>query len=282
MRAFAEDAATRAWARLRSVRNRGFEPRLRHDPCAPALILSPHPDDAVIDCWSVLTGAADVEVTNVFAGLPHAGEVAHHDRLAGARDSAAHMTRRLHDDRAVLGRGGRTPRNLPFLARAYRHGRPEPSFAALDGELVGRASAVSSVYAPAALGTPHPDHELVRAYALRLARAGMPVWLYADLPYCTVYGWPAWVSDGHADPSVDVDEYWRGSAGEAEAVVTRSRATIVRLSTGAATEKLAAMRAYGAEFAVLDRGPVGQLSNPAIHSYEVFWPVGGGRSECGS
>jgi hypothetical protein len=37
------------------------------------------------------------------------------------------------------------------------------------------------------------------------------------------------------------------------------------------------MRAYR-EFAVLDRGPVGALSNPAIHRYEVFWAVdGGGR-----
>ena len=46
----------------------------------------------------------------------------------------------------------------------------------------------------------------------------------------------------------------------------------MRLDAEQAAAKLAAMRAYR-EFAVLDRGPVGQLSNPAIHGYEVFWPV---------
>jgi len=33
------------------------------------------------------------------------------------------------------------------------------------------------------------------------------------------------------------------------------------------------MRTYRAEFAVLDRRPVSQLRNPAIHGFEVFWPV---------
>src|SRR5439155_26817757 len=32
-----------------------LRPRLRHDPSAPSLMLSPHLDDAVINCWSVLT-----------------------------------------------------------------------------------------------------------------------------------------------------------------------------------------------------------------------------------
>ncbi|MGH2714962.1 MAG: PIG-L deacetylase family protein [Thermoleophilaceae bacterium] len=276
MRAFAEDAATRAWARLRTVRNRGFRSRLRHRPDAPALILSPHPDDAVIDCWSILTDSRAVEVLNVFAGSPAPGELAYYDRLAGARDSAEHLRRRIAEDREALGLAGRSPRNLGFLARSYRRGRPEPSFAQLDAALLACREGASLVCAPAALGTPHPDHELVRAYALRLAMEGMPVRLYADLPYCGFYGWPSWVSEQEANPSVDVDAYWEGSAGQAAGLLTRDRAEVVRLDAGQATAKLAAMRAYRAEFAVLDRGPVGQLSNPAIHGYEVFWSVGNG------
>jgi LmbE family N-acetylglucosaminyl deacetylase len=274
VRAFAEEAATRAWPRLRTLRNRGFEPRLRHRPDAAALILSPHPDDAVIDCWSVLTGRRPVDVVNVFAGMPRPGELSYYDRLAGACDSAGHMRRRISDDRGALRRAGRVAHNLPFLARGYRRGGPEPSFAALDAAIAARTDAASSVYAPAALGAPHPDHELVRAYALRLADSGMPVWLYADLPYSVVYGWPAWVNRATAGPSVDVDGYWRASAGEALALVRPELAKVVRLPAGAAAAKLAAMRAYGAEFALLDRGPLGQLSNPSIHSYEVFWPAG--------
>jgi LmbE family N-acetylglucosaminyl deacetylase len=275
MRAFAEQAATRAWARLRGPRNRRFEPRLRHRPDAPALILSPHPDDAVLDCWSILTGPGAAQVVNVFAGMPRSGELAYYDRLAGARDSADHMRRRVAEDREALGLAGRSARNLGFLARSYRRGRPEPSLAQLESALLTCADGASLVYAPAALGSPHPDHELIRAYALRLAGDGMPVRLYADLPYCGVYGWPAWVSGHEPDPRLDVDAYWESSAGEAAAHLTRERAAVVRLAPEAAAAKLAAMRTYRAEFAVLDRGPVGQLSNPALHGYEVFWSVNG-------
>jgi LmbE family N-acetylglucosaminyl deacetylase len=275
VRAFAEQAATRSWARLRRARNRGFDPRLRHGPDAPALILSPHPDDAVIDCWSILTAPRAAEVLNVFAGVPRPGRLVYYDRLAGARDSAGHMRRRLADDREALGLAGRLPRNLGFLAHSYRRGRPEPLFTQLETAVLASMDEASLVYAPAALGSPHPDHELIRAYALRLARDGMPVRLYADLPYCGVYGWPSWVSDHEPDPHVDVDAYWQLSAGEAAALLTRERAEVVRLTAQEAAAKLAAMRTYRAEFAVLDRGPVGQLSNPAIHAFEVFWTVNG-------
>ncbi|MCW2682064.1 MAG: hypothetical protein JWM62_3465, partial [Frankiales bacterium] len=30
---------------------------------------------------------------------------------------------------------------------------------------------------------------------------------------------------------------------------------------------------YATQFATLDRGPIGQLSNPAVHTYEVRWSV---------
>src|SRR5213075_2833374 len=47
---------------------------LRGPVSAPVVILSPHPDDAVLGCWSVLEGAdAPVHVVNVFAEIPSAG-----------------------------------------------------------------------------------------------------------------------------------------------------------------------------------------------------------------
>jgi hypothetical protein len=197
--------------------------------------------------------------------------VAYHDRLAGASDSAVHVAERIADDRAALGRAGRTATNLGFLARPYRARRPEPAFAELDAALVAHVPVPAIVYAPAALGEPHPDHELVRDYALALAAAGVPVLLYADLPYCAVYGWPAWVTGAEPDPHLDIDVYWNGGA----AMFTRAGAEVAHLDAEQATAKLAAMRTYR-EFAMLDRGPVGQLSNPAIHRYEVFWAAGNG------
>jgi hypothetical protein len=165
------------------------------------------------------------------------------------------------EDREALALAARRPLNLPFLARSHRGWRPEPSLRALDGALA--PGPVAAVYAPAALGSPHPDHALVRDYALALARHGIPVRLYADVPYSVVYGWPAWVTGDAPDPRLDVDAYWGNGA--------RAGAEVVRLSAPAAGAKLAAMRTYRSEFAVLDRGPVHQLSNPAVHGYEVFW-----------
>jgi hypothetical protein len=272
VRAFLEDAAGRAWSRLRPLRNRGFRSCLRHDPGGPVLLLSPHLDDAVLDCWSVLTASADVRVVNVFAGVPAAGSVTYYERLAGARDSAAHVRRRHAEDRRALALAARSAVSLGFLARTHRRGRPEPSFQALDAAL-GAHGPVSTVYAPAALGAAHPDHELVRSYALALARRGMPVRLFADVPYGVAYGWPAWVTGGEPEPGLDVDAYWGDGP-----VGSQAGAEVVRLDRRAAAAKLAAMRTYRSEFAVLDRGPLRQLSNPAIHGFEVFWPAPGGRS----
>lgn len=264
MRAYLEDAASRAGRRARPLRNRGFRSALRHDPGAPALMLSPHADDAVLSCWSVLTAPGELRVANVFAGVPPAGSVTYFERLAGAGDSASHVRQRLAEDREALALAARRPLNLPFLAHSHRRWRPEPSLAALDHALAA-TGAVGSVYAPAALGSPHPDHTLVRAYALALAAQGMPVRLYADMPYSALYGWPAWVTGEAPDPRLDVDAYWGHGMGDDPEVV--------RLDAGAAAAKLAAMRTYRSEFAVLDRGPLGQLSNPTIHGYEVFWCV---------
>jgi LmbE family N-acetylglucosaminyl deacetylase len=262
MRAYLEDAASRAAARLRPVRNRGFRGRLRHVPGAPALVLSPHLDDAVLSCWSVLTSPGEVRVVNVFAGVPAGGAVSYFERLAGAEDSAAHVRARLAEDREALALAARDAINLPFLARTHRRWRPEPSLHALDDALAGLGGA-GAVYAPAALGAPHPDHTLVRSYALALGAQGMPVRLYADVPYCVAYGWPAWVTGAAPDPRLDVDAYWGDGS--------REGTDVVRLDPAAAGAKLAAMRTYRSEFAVLDRGPLRQLSNPAIHGYEVFW-----------
>jgi hypothetical protein len=274
MRAFVHETASRAAAKLRPLRNRGFRTALRQDPAAPAVVLSPHLDDAVLDCWSVLTGPGAVRVVNVFAAVPAPGPRGHFERLAGAADSAAHMRRRIDEDGEALARAGRSSVNLGFHALAHRGGRPEPSFAQVDAAVREHVGAASRVYAPAALGTAHPDHELVRCYALALARQRLPVCLYADVPYCTVYGWPLWVTGAEPDPHLDVDAYWSTSG--AAAYCSPAAAHVVRLAGPDAAAKLEAMRVYRAEFSVLDRGPIRQLSNPAIHGFEVFWTASNG------
>ena len=265
--------AVRVWPRLSPARNVGFSSRLREDAGAPAVVLSPHLDDAVLNCWSVLTGAGEVQVVNVFAAPPDSATPSSWDRIAGARDSRAHFAERLSEDRRALARAGRSPLNLAFHAEPYRGASPPPSFRALDAAIAESVGTASAVLAPAALGTVHPDHALIRDLAVALAGQGLPVRLYADLPYCAVYGWPHWVTGDSPDPHLDVDAYWGLSLGNAPAFGSRAGADVVRLDDGRASEKLAAMRAYRTQFPTLDRGPVGLLSNPAIHRYEVFWTL---------
>lgn len=266
-----ERLAPHVWPRLRRVRNRRFSSSVRSDPSAPAAILSPHLDDAVIDCWSIITQPLEIEVVNVFSGSPKAGFVSYWDRLAGAEDSAARQRARVEEDRVALSRAARTPTNLGFLGFSHRNGHAEPSFRDLDRALAARLPAVSMLYAPAVLGSVHPDHDLVRAYALAMAAQGYGVTLYADLPYCVGHGWPSWVTGEAPHPCLDVEVTWSPSL-----AVFRHLCEVpvaVTLSDEDATAKLAAMRAYRTQFAMLDRGPIGVLSNPLIHRFEVFWPL---------
>jgi LmbE family N-acetylglucosaminyl deacetylase len=255
------------WRRAGPALERGFTPTLRHDASAPPLLLSPHLDDAVVDCWSVITAPGEVNIVNVFAGVPPAGRTTHWDRIVGATDSASLMHSRIAEDRAALERVGRRAVNLSFLEHQQREDRRPPTLASIDRELTRAIPAASRVYAPAALGTRHPDHVRVRDYATACSDAGMPVELYADLPYAVVYGWPHWVTGGDPDPHLDVEAYWGDARPTGEP-------RIVRLDEPDAEAKLAAMRAYETQFPSLDRGPIGLLSNPEVHRFEVYWPCG--------
>src|SRR5690348_10525288 len=136
---------------------------MRTAPSAPVVVLSPHLDDAVWSTFSVLSGAGDVVVANVFAGIPE-GPPGWWDVKCGITDSAAHVRARRAEDASVLATLGRTPADLDLLDDQYRDGPVGP--AEIVAELERQVPAVSHVYAPAGIG--HPDHALVRDAGLYL------------------------------------------------------------------------------------------------------------------
>jgi LmbE family N-acetylglucosaminyl deacetylase len=254
------------------AQDRGFSSRLRFDPAAPVLLLSPHPDDAVIDCWSVLTRSGPVQVVNVFTAPPPPGTPPTvWDRLCGATDPVRLMADRAAEDRAALALAGRTPVNLPFVDLQYRGSGRSPLLRELDSEVCSRLEAASAVLAPACLGTRHDDHRFARRYALRLRSAGLPVTLYADVPYCVEFGWPHWVTGVPRSQRLDVDATWRADL--AASGIQDVEPTVVALGEERGRAKLEAMRAYATQFEGLNGGPLGRLENPLIHGYEVFWAV---------
>jgi LmbE family N-acetylglucosaminyl deacetylase len=245
---------------------------VEHGAEAPAVILSPHLDDAVLSAWSVLRGPGDVTVVNVFAGVPATSDPPRCDRLVRASDSRALVLERRAEDREALARAERTPLNLDFLDGQYRDADPGPrELSAAVAEVV---PAAATLHAPAAIRG-HRDHELVRDLAIELGRsAGIPVVLYADLPYAVHYGWPAWVTgderQDHLDPEVDWELALASAAVARDALEPR----VVRLGANEAAAKLGALRCYSSQFELLNRGPLGLLDHPRVLPFEVRWTVG--------
>src|SRR3954468_24623954 len=123
------------------------------DAAAPAIILSPHLDDAVWSTFSLLAGdEPDVIVVTVFAGVPR-GQVGWWDAECGITDSTAHVLARRREDSGVLTSLGRSSIHLDLLDDQYRDAPVDP------GDVVtavaAAVTAVNRVYAPSGIG--HPD-----------------------------------------------------------------------------------------------------------------------------
>jgi LmbE family N-acetylglucosaminyl deacetylase len=242
------------------------------DPSAPAVVLSPHLDDAVWSTFSVLVGMGDVTVVTVFAGIPK-GEPGWWDARCGITDSGAHVQARRREDAAVLSTLGRTAVHLELLDGQYRSESIPPED--VVGQVARAVNAVSRVYAPSGMG--HPDHEIVRDAGVLLARAGVPTTLYTDYCYCTREGWPTWIApDGRAE----ADEQWRAALGE---IVGDQLAhpRVQRLTGDQSERKLEAMKGYVTQFDnVESEEPNWQVnglapSDPNMRVIEVFYDVPG-------
>jgi len=271
-------ALSRRYRGLRGAREEGsFRPLLRYDRDAPELLLSPHWDDAVLGCWSVLSSSREVEVVNLFAGLPEPGHAGVWEVVSGCVDSAERARGRMAEDALALARAGRTALNLPLpdisllptLDISLRRRRPELGLAALDGALAEQRRSASRVYAPAGIGG-HVDHVLARRYGQGLAGAGMPVELYAELPYCVFHGWPAWVDGLEREPNRDVDAYWKSFLQDVPEMPALDSGEVTRLDAPALAARLEAIGGYRLSLNYAVRR---LLADPTLSGFEVRWQL---------
>jgi LmbE family N-acetylglucosaminyl deacetylase len=267
--------ARKLYTRTRLVRrdlaDRRFAPGLLHDETAPELLLSPHFDDAVLDCWGLLCAPGELTVVNVFAGAPEGGGVTLWDSITGASDSAERVRERIAEDAAALARTGRRPHCLPLLDAQYERPRPL-RLSDLDALLVREVPRASRVHTTAGIGG-HPDHLLTRRYALALHAAGMPVTLHADLPYCVYHGWPHWVDGREPEPHRNVDPFWEQFLHGVAQMPPLRQAHVRRLDDEAAHAKLDAMSTYATQYSALSFGGRDMLADPEIHRFEVSWDL---------
>jgi hypothetical protein len=245
---------------------------LAADPGAPTVVLSPHLDDAVWACFSLLEQGT--VVATAFAGIPD-GPPGWWDAQCGITDSAAHVRARRAEDAAVLGSLGATPVHLPLLDGQYRTTEPSP------GEVIDALSdqvpRASRIVAWSGIG--HPDHRVVRDTGLELHRRGIPVTLVADYCYSTRHGWPTWVDP--ATGRTEADEQWRELLDDAVGDRLASP-RIVRLSEEQSARKLAAMRGYVTQYDNIEQEEPNWQddglppSDPAKRVIEVFYDLDGG------
>ena len=246
-------------------------PVLTADPAAPLVVLSPHLDDAVWACFSLLGDG--VIVATAFAGIPEGGP-GWWDAQCGITNSAAHVRARRAEDAAVLERLGARPVHLPLLDGQYRDG--EPAAADVVEALRERVPAVSRVVAWAGIG--HPDHRVVRDAGLELYRGGVPVTIVADYCYSTRHGWPTWIDPAGGQHAAD--EQWAELLGDMLGDRLR-HPRVVRLNEDQSARKLAAMRGYVTQFDNIEaEEPRWQAdglppSDAAKRAIEVFYDLGG-------
>lgn len=233
------------------------------------VILSPHLDDAILSCWHLLAEPGDVRVINVFDGAPPAGTPPPWwDSVTGATDARERLLERRREDRKALAGIGRSADGLGLLDAQYRGREPAPS--SLAQLLRPRLEPGDTVFAPAAIGG-HGDHELVRAAGIELARAGLRLVLYADLPHAIRTGWPGWVS-GEPDPH-SVAREWTADLERAGLVVDRLVPRVRPLDAEARARKLQSLECYGTQRAALDSLSFVPLVDPRALAYEVTWDV---------
>jgi LmbE family N-acetylglucosaminyl deacetylase len=248
---------------------------LTRGPQAAVVVLSPHPDDAVLSAWSVLTRDADVRVVNVCAAVPPPGPPPPWDVLSRARDGAERMRERLAEDATALAQAARRAVNLDFLDAHYRRGPIDRG--ALEVALRAEADTASELWAPAGIGG-HPDHVAVREAALAVAGdGGPPVHLYAELPYAARRGWPRWVTGRAERRGLDLDGWLRSQLPPGTAVPGEPHS----LSRAQVRRKLRALREYRTQWDAL--AAEGTLEDRRVLRYEVSFtaPAAGGLRPSG-
>lgn len=155
----------------------------------PALVISPHLDDAVLSCGQFLAGRPDCTVATVFAGVPENSELlTAYDEKAGFKSSQQAMRRRRIEDKLALAWLRAKPHHLEFLDHGYSDGLnaidDQVHILSIADVIIAITKRLSPEVIIGPLGVVHPDHKLVGAAMIVVAtNVDVPVYLYEDLPY---------------------------------------------------------------------------------------------------
>lgn len=258
-----------------------------------AVLLSPHPDDAVFSVWHALSSDLRPTVVTMFCGLPPADLLTSIDAEKGAAESRAFMQARLAQNRLVLEAVGvpsvevelQDVEYRAYAVPALRHQieRDSRSFipllsqestVAIDpsrlvAELGSLIDGIEVLYAPLGIGS-HPDHTAVALAAARLTATIADVRFYADTPYYLRHGLPSCVSGVENQAA---ERLIAAAMAVLEPALEHAEICVVRLTEEEAVEKMRALRGYETEFDAINSDFGGILDDPANLATEVYWRV---------
>ena len=154
------------------------------DTTGRLLVISPHLDDAVFSCRSLLRFARDVHVFTIFAGdAPVGAPTTSWDLQCGFSDGTNVMKARRDEDARALAMLGAVPLWAEELQEGYR---VEPvDHERLTALITGMIDTVAPTHVAFPLGLSHRDHLLVAdasAAATRARHEAIP-FVYAEQPY---------------------------------------------------------------------------------------------------
>jgi LmbE family N-acetylglucosaminyl deacetylase len=234
--------------------------------------ISPHLDDAALSASASLSGRAATVLT-VFAGMPPPGfEVSLWDRVTGAVSSAVRQAERLDEDAEVMRLLGARGCYLDEREAQYREAGPDPDIDQLAERMAGHLSGADEFWLPAAIGR-HGDHVITRDAGLRAAGlAGLrDVVLYADFPYVTTWGWPAWITGQPGDPYLEAEPWLAHELAVAGIGAPVRSAEVIRLSPAQRELKTKIIEAYRSQASALGLRPEDLARQPAKLDYELYW-----------
>jgi hypothetical protein len=144
--------------------------------------------------------------------------------------------------------------------------------AELRSALTKAVSEAKELHAPIGIGS-HPDHQLTRDLALSVSETtGIPLMLYAEIPYAIAWGWPVWVSGDPPDPNLDPAGHWAKAIDRLPVDPDALEPTVVRLDESTMQRKRDALAPYESQLSMVAGGPNRRLDGWAL-SREVRWLV---------
>lgn len=237
----------------------------------PAIVVSPHLDDAALSAWSRLA-AGNVTVITVFTGYPPATfTISPWDLETGATSSHERMRERLSEDDRALGDLGVSTVRLGKREFEYRDGQ-DADVVAIADDLRPHIAACDELWLPAAIGA-HPDHVATQdAGLLALTKASGPaVRFYADFPYVAERGWPSWITvirdfGTHTFVSAESAELCPPSFRDAKPI---ARVTVLDPEERAA--KKSTIGNYRSQISALELTDGDLARTPRMLDYELSW-----------